>query len=560
MTSRTILLCAAGLVAACGADDKTYDIPDGDAPDAPGDCVGYTDSDGDRIPDEIEGSGDPDGDTIPNSLDDDSDGDGIGDLAEGGIGDRDGDGVWDSMDPDFCELPANSDYSGGDTGDPNPDYLDLDSDNDGLGDSEESSVYHTDPTRPDTDGDGVTDLGEVAAETDPLDPDSTIDPDDFFVILPYGDPEQHHPLTFGSDLQQADVFFLTDNTGSMGGAIENVNSSLTSTIVPGISAAAPDIQMGAGRFNDFPVGGLFGYGSVGDLPFELLQVITDDVSAVQSAISTMSAYGGADTPESHVEALYQTATGRGISPWVPPQSCPAYPDEPSPRVGYPCFRPEALPIVVLITDAPMHNGPDGYSPYNTSTYPELTGAAHFAGAVSELLAIGARVIGVSVSYGPGSDTYTQLSRAATDTGTVDESGVPLVSEAPSGSVSTEIVDLILTLARETPMDINAVPEDEPDDPGPPPDDFNAALFIIDITPESFFPTDGASGFDEDFFFGVTPGTSVTFDVTFKNDFVPPEESAQVFKAWIAVMGNGVARLDERMVIIIVPTEGGIVFF
>jgi hypothetical protein len=48
---------------------------------------------------------------------------------------------------------------------------------------------------------------------------------------------------------------------------------------------------------------------------------------------------------------------------------------------------------------------------------------------------------------------------------------------------------------------------------------------------------------------------VTFEIDFYNNTVEPEDSALVFKAWIVVMGNDVTRLDERMVIIIVPTEG-----
>ncbi len=544
----------------CGTKD-TPAVGDGNTDaDVNHDCVGMVDSDGDRIPDALEGSSDRDSDTIPNDMDDDSDGDGIADLTEGGIRDADGDGTWDSMDPDYCQLPDNSDTTSGSTPDAVPDYLDTDSDNDGLSDQDENDTWFTDPKNPDSDGDGYTDLGEVAAGTDPDDATSVISPDDFFVILPYMDPAVVRELTFGSDLQLADVFFLTDTTGSMGTAISNVSSSLTSTIVPGISAAAPDIHMGAGSFRDFPVGGLLGYGSAGDLPFVLLQEITDSVPDVQTAINSMGAGGGADTPESHVEALYQTATGYGFAPWVPPQSCPVYPDETSLRVGYPCFRPDSLPIVVLISDAPMHNGPDLAYAYNVATYSELYGTADYNMAITALLGIGARVIGVSVDSGTGTETFSHMTRVAQDTGSVDESGTALVRTAPGGSVSTEIVDMILTLARETPMDINAVPEDEPGDPGPGPEDFDAALFIVDITPKSFFPVGGASGMDDEYFRDVTPGTSVTFDVTFQNDIVEPEDSAQVFKAWIAVMGNGVARLDERMVIIIVPTEGGIVFY
>ena len=47
----------------------------------------------------------------------------------------------------------------------------LDSDNDGLSDSDEA-VLGTDPLDPDSDGDGVSDGDEVVLGTDPLDPDS----------------------------------------------------------------------------------------------------------------------------------------------------------------------------------------------------------------------------------------------------------------------------------------------------------------------------------------------------------------------------------------------------
>jgi hypothetical protein len=61
--------------------------------------------------------------------------------------------------------------------------------------------------------------------------------------------------------------------------------------------------------------------------------------------------------------------------------------------------------------------------------------------------------------------------------------------------------------------------------------------------------------DETYFYGVVPGTDVTFRIDFYNNTVPPLDSAQVFKAWIVVLGNSVARLDQRKVVIIVPTDG-----
>ncbi|MBX3271612.1 MAG: hypothetical protein KF729_15205, partial [Sandaracinaceae bacterium] len=65
-------------------------------------------------------------------------------------------------------------------------------------------------------------------------------------------------------------------------------------------------------------------------------------------------------------------------------------------------------------------------------------------------------------------------------------------------------------------------------------------------------------FDETTFYGVIPGTIVEFAVDFYNDVRMPAETAQVFQARIIVLGNGVARLDERRVFIIVPPDGGVV--
>nr|MDQ3036940.1 hypothetical protein [Myxococcota bacterium] len=99
-----------------------------------------------------------------------------------------------------------------------------------------------------------------------------------------------------------------------------------------------------------------------------------------------------------------------------------------------------------------------------------------------------------------------------------------------------------------------------------PDDFDATLFIKSITPDEGY-RDGVPGAnpgvsyaskDATTFYEVIPGTMVDFDVDFWNDVRPPAATAQVFQALIIVMGNGVARLDERRVYIVVPPEGSIV--
>jgi hypothetical protein len=341
----------------------------------------------------------------------------------------------------------------------------------------------------------------------------------------------------------------------MSGPITNVSSSLAGTIVPAIRATIPDVQMGVGHFNDVtqsPYGGTY----VGtDQPFWHVQSITDNDTLVQDGLNYLSGSdfpwgGGADGPESHVIGLWCTATGSGFtdcSSSVPPQSCPAIPDEMSPRVGYPCFRPGALPIIVNVSDADWHNDQTGGYPYDcTST--------NFDSALTALLSIGARHIGVQVSTWATSG-LASMQEMSTATGSVDAMGAPLVEQTDSGTVSTAIVDMIATLATATPQDVNAIPEDVV--PDPPGEEYDARAFVKDITPVSGFPTspEGFVSMDETYFYGVVPGTQVTFEIDFYNNTVEPVDTALVFKAHIVVMGNDVTRLDERLVIIIVPTEG-----
>jgi hypothetical protein len=546
------IVCAGVFVlAACSPDDDSgyFPVPDGrdyvgdtggDTPTDTGPevipCSELNDSDGDTIADAYESTSDSDGDTTPNHLDDDSDGDGLPDRDEAGTG------------GDFCRFPADTDT------DAVPDFLDRDADNDGLTDADELGLG-TNPRAADTDGDGVTDLGEVAYGSSPTDPGSTVDPDDFFVILPYEEPEQVRPLTFGTNLQVADVYFLMDSTGSMGGTIENVVSSLAATIVPGLRSAIPDVQMGVGAFNDFPT---MPYGEGMDQPYWHDQDITPDDAAVQAAlgrVSTRPRGSGYDWSESYVPGLYFTASGRGTTAGgasIPDKTCPAIPDEPSPRRGYPCFRPGALPIVVLVGDAPWHNFPGNVANTGESDYtfwPYM-----YADALAELLGIGARVVGVCArcSGGAGDFAWEYQATVARDTGTVDASGNPLVAISADGTVSTSIVDMIQTLASFTPQDVSTTTEDDDTDLF----GFDARQFITRITPMSCMPDSGCPrGFDDTTFFGVQPGTQVTFNVTFYNGVFPPRETASVFKAVIVVLGNGVARLDERTVIIIVPPTG-----
>ncbi|MGB0588444.1 MAG: hypothetical protein ACPGU1_02080 [Myxococcota bacterium] len=150
-----------GLSDALEAGDTPESPPDSDL-DGVIDALD-DDSDGDGVLDALEGSDDTDGDGTPDYLDDDSDGDGRLD-AEEGPGDSDLDGRRDFEDPDDEDGP-NADYDG-----------------DGLTNVQEF-VLGTDPTRGDTDGDGIQDdieIGPVLFNPTDSDGDGLIDALDAF--------------------------------------------------------------------------------------------------------------------------------------------------------------------------------------------------------------------------------------------------------------------------------------------------------------------------------------------------------------------------------------------
>jgi len=392
-----------------------------------------------------------------------------------------------------------------------------DRDRDGIPDDDEAT-YGTDPDMEDTDADGVSDGVEVLAGTDPLDPTSTIPDTDFYYVLEHEGESEYGEIDFSARLGRADVFFLVDTTGSMGGAISNVQSTLSTVIVPALEAAIADLRMGVGQYRDFPTSP---FGSSGDFPFRLQTPLTDSVPNVQSALDGLSAGGGADGPESMVEALYQTAAG-GCSTGA--------------GRGEACFRTEATPMVVVVTDAQTHNGPGGANPYSFSS-------RSWFDAVSSLNGIGAKVLGAEVRGG------THLQTLAEETGSYKLDGSPAVYSAAGGSVDTAVAEGIIDLSGGIPQDVTRRMIDDPSDA------VDATGFIESVVPVR--ASRGMVTMDDTTFFGVPGGTTVTFGATFRNDFVEHGDRVQLFRAFIEVLDTpAMTVLDTRTVYIVVPAEDG----
>jgi hypothetical protein len=119
---------------------------------------------------------DSDGDGIPNYLDEDSDNDGILDELEL-LSDSDGDGNGNYADPDSDDdgiedgieaiLDADGNFLDSD-GDGIPDYIDLDSDNDDIPDAIEGIPVDSTGQPTDTDADGTPDYRDTDADADSI--------------------------------------------------------------------------------------------------------------------------------------------------------------------------------------------------------------------------------------------------------------------------------------------------------------------------------------------------------------------------------------------------------
>jgi hypothetical protein len=525
------------------ADSVTDSEPD-TAPDTPTDPVPDgmedEDTDGDTILDVDEGrwdSGGPpdtDGDGTPDYEDTDSDGDGLLDADEAGDDDV-------HTPPDDCD------------GDGRPNYRDRDSDDDGLTDTRETELG-TDVCDEDSDGDGYSDLIEDAYDSDPLDEDDNPGVyGDFTFLVPYDDDPSPtaDTLVFSTDLKVGDVYFLVDHTASLMDEISALISEFSSVVIPGIRAEIADAWFGVGAFQD--CGSTYCANGMARL-----QEMTSDTTAVTTALSTLTS-GSCGGREPYRASLYATASGdlATFSSWtgVHPTSwtCTA-----PGSIGWPCFRERAVPIVIQLGDEDMDDAAAGCTPDITHTQ-----------AVTALNDIEAKYIGINAggtTYNPRADMIA----IATDTGSVDVSGTPLVYDtSTTTSLGTQIVDAVSQLATAVPIRVDAIAHDDPSDMVD-----AVAMFISEIHTN----TTGSSIWDPilgemrtctsglavgtpgtapttDYFEVVDPGVSVCFDIVpRRNTTVTPTSIPVFFRATIEVVGDEHTPLDEREVLFLVPPE------
>jgi hypothetical protein len=82
--------------------------------------------------------------------------------------------------------------------------------------------------------------------------------------------------------------------------------------------------------------------------------MTRNLTHLADAVSSLVTRSNKDNPDAGTQAMYSVLSGEGLGPYVPNRAgCPAG------TWGYPCFKDKALPVIMMITDSELYNGPGG---------------------------------------------------------------------------------------------------------------------------------------------------------------------------------------------------------
>jgi hypothetical protein len=321
-----------------------------------------------------------------------------------------------------------------------------------------------DVSMPDSDGDGVPDVADACNGPGfraPCDGKNTVASEGFFFLLPPGQTgsDTYPPLTL--KLTTVDYYVLMDTTNSMVEEISQLQEDLTSGdftdcnahTYPGVLGAIrcklPNTAFGVGGFRDYPYHyaaeyecdwwGNCWYTDYNPYDYQLVPYfhlldMSTDFSLAQTSVNLLSTQGNTDWPECDSQALYAMATGRGLGPWLPTRTTCA-----NGGFGYPCFRPNSIPVILVITDAPFKNGPNNISDFNygTSGYGTPDGNDVPASALDLPPATTTDVHGLTVQEcideGDDFDLGDLTNRSVTVLGTTADSNISSNADYCSGS-------------------------------------------------------------------------------------------------------------------------------
>lgn len=399
-----------------------------------------------------------------------------------------------------------------DTADPADSQSDDDADSDSNGNGEDGDSSDTaDEDTDSSDEDGDTDSGGE-------------EPDDSTVELPYGSTVKK-TIKFDTKIKKIDVLFMIDRSGLMKTAHENLKANVKTAIIDAVREKIAD-----------PAFGLVKLGVVenGDA-YELSQYITTDDNKIRNAVdSVSSAVNGSETY--HNLALWEAATGeentetimyanpKSSEIHVPEAKCGG--EEGS--IGGACFRENAMPLFVLMTNDKFLKKSDLGSTWKTGEYKTDS-------MVNEAMtAINARFMGVYVKTSSGSSPVSDFERVAEVTNSIksDKSYFNLTINNDDETLSAKIAERIEYLAENIVLNVTVNFEQAENPYG-----------VDGAFVKSFYPTAAQP---------VTAGTQISADITFKNDFDNNDScEPHNFRITASAAGEGML-LDSHEITVVVP--------
>ena len=184
-------------------------------------------------------------------------------------------------------------------------------------------------------------------------------------------------VAVATENKPVDVYFLDSTTGQLTPAITDLENALHAPggVIDRVRSSIPEAWFGVGRYEQYEWRP-WNQDDHGTVVFEHVLSMTPDVEAAGAALTWTHAKffeSAFASPRSWIPALFATATTGGLAAtssfWVVPRASWSSRQNiesgpcPTGRIGYPCFRPSALPVTVLLADAPTNNGPGGQYAY-----------------------------------------------------------------------------------------------------------------------------------------------------------------------------------------------------
>ena len=379
-----------------------------------------------------------------------------------------------------------------------------------------------------------------------------VDGDCIEVDVP-ADEEVVIDLAFTVEAGLVDIAFVLDTTSSMSGLALAMAGEFRN-IVTELSDTFTDATYGVATSDDYAMAP---YGARGtDLPFILRQQQTSDVAVVQRALSAeVTIHYGDDTPESTMEALYQSLTGAGYD-----QNCNGtYESDTDLRpfsasamdpfggtaggnidastvgggdLGGFGFRENMLPIIIYATDAALRDADDTA---NFTTPGGCPGDAGETSVVNAANGLNAKLIGIGVNMAPYESSFGQMQELAYGTSSFadidgDGSAEPAVvswsgtDEEFRATVVDAVTQLVAALDYET---VELLAADD------------SLGFVKSIEPSVFH--------------NVRSGETVSFAVTLEGT-LPAADYTQANQLTFYLVGNGETLLHTYTVTVITPSN------